>query len=55
MIKKKCSVENGVPTQVVTATVLNKPKGIMSVATKVLYIVNFYDSFLEIPLKRSIE
>jgi hypothetical protein len=35
MVKKKCTVEAGVPSQVVTATVLNKPKGLMSVATKV--------------------
>jgi hypothetical protein len=35
MVKKKCTVEAGIPSQVVTATVLNKPKGLMSVATKV--------------------
>lgn len=35
MIKKKCSVEVGVPSQVVTATVLNKPKALNSVAVKV--------------------
>jgi aubergine-like protein len=35
MVKKNCTVEAGIPSQVVTATVLNKPKGLMSVATKV--------------------
>ena len=35
MVKKKCTVDAGIPSQVVTATVLSKPKGLMSVATKV--------------------
>merc|ERR1711973_1052694 len=34
-IKKKCVIENPIPSQCVTSTVLNKPKGLMSVATKV--------------------
>ena len=34
-IKKKCCLDVPTPSQVVTATVLNKPKGLMSVATKV--------------------
>jgi hypothetical protein len=36
MVKKKCSVEAGVPSQVVTSTVLAKERGIMAIATKVL-------------------
>jgi hypothetical protein len=35
MVKKKCSVEAGVPSQVVTSTVLAKERGIMAIATKV--------------------
>jgi len=34
-IKKKCCVEKPMPSQVMTGTVLGKPKGLMSVATKV--------------------
>ena len=34
-IKKKLCLEEPTPSQLVTATVLNKPKGLMSVATKV--------------------
>ena len=34
-IKKKCYLEKPIPSQCVTSTVLNKPKGLMSVATKV--------------------
>merc|ERR1712098_90818 len=39
-IKKKCYVEKAVPSQVVTASVLSKPKGLMSVATKVAIQMN---------------
>ncbi len=34
-IKKICCVDAPVPSQVMTGTVLKKPKGLMSVATKV--------------------
>ena len=34
-VKKTCCVTNTIPSQCMTATVLNKPKGLMSVATKV--------------------
>ena len=34
-VKKKLCLENPVPSQCVTSTVLAKPKGLMSVATKV--------------------
>jgi len=34
-VKKKCYIEKPTPSQCVTSTVLNKPKGLMSVATKV--------------------
>ena len=34
-VKKTCCVTNAIPSQCMTATVLNKPKGLMSVATKV--------------------
>merc|ERR1711909_253415 len=37
---KKCCLEKPVPSQVVTATVLSKPKGLMSVATKVAVQMN---------------
>ena len=39
-IKTKCCVENAVPSQCITATVLGKPKGLMSVATKVAIQMN---------------
>merc|ERR1712112_655730 len=39
-IKKKCCLEKAIPSQVVTATVLSKPKGLMSVATKVAVQMN---------------
>jgi len=39
-VKKKCVLEKPVPSQVVTGTVLNKPKGLMSVATKVAVQMN---------------
>merc|ERR1712002_1375091 len=39
-VKKKCCVEKPVPSQVVTASVLSKPKGLMSVATKVAVQMN---------------
>jgi len=39
-IKKKCYVEKAVPSQIVTASVLSKPKGLMSVATKVAIQMN---------------
>jgi aubergine len=35
MVKKKCTVEAGVPSQVVTSTVLVKERGIMAIATKI--------------------
>ena len=40
-IKKKCCLDVPTPSQVITATVLNKPKGLMSVATKVAIQVRF--------------
>jgi len=39
-IKKKLCLDVPTPSQVVTATVLNKPKGLMSVATKVAVQMN---------------
>jgi len=39
-VKTKCCIEKPVPSQVMTATVLNKPKGLMSVATKVALQMN---------------
>merc|ERR1719333_1052156 len=39
-IKKKCYLEKPIPSQVVTSTVLSKPKGLMSVATKVAIQMN---------------
>merc|ERR1712090_48256 len=39
-IKKKCYLEKPIPSQGVTATVLSKPKGLMSVATKVAIQMN---------------
>jgi len=39
-IKKKLCLDNPTPSQVVTATVLNKPKGLMSVATKIAIQMN---------------
>ena len=34
-VKKKCHIEKPTPSQCVTSTILNKPKGLMSVASKV--------------------
>ena len=39
-VKKKCVIEQPTPSQCITATVLNKPKGLMSVATKVAVQMN---------------
>merc|ERR1740131_551065 len=39
-VKKKCYIEKPTPSQCVTSTVLNKPKGLMSVATKVAVQMN---------------
>ena len=39
-VKQICCLEKPVPSQVMTATVLGKPKGLMSVATKVLVQMN---------------
>ena len=39
-VKKICCLEKPVPSPVMTATVLSKPKGLMSVATKVLIQMN---------------
>jgi len=39
-IKKKCCLEKPIPTQCITSTVLGKPKGLMSVATKVAVQMN---------------
>jgi len=39
-VKKKCVLEKPIPSQVVTSTVLSKPKGLMSVATKVAVQMN---------------
>ena len=39
-VKKKCCLEKPIPNQCVTSTVLNKPKGLMSVATKVAIQMN---------------
>ena len=39
-VKTKCCIENAVPSQCITATVLGKPKGLMSVATKVVIQMN---------------
>ena len=39
-MKTKCCIENAVPSQCITATVLGKPKGLMSVATKVVIQMN---------------
>jgi len=39
-IKKKCCLEKPIPSQCVTGTVLSKPKGLMSVATKVAIQMN---------------
>ena len=52
-IKKKCCLEVPTPSQVVTATVLNKPKGLLSVATKVAIqvrqlSVNFQFDFVHV-------
>ena len=38
-VKKKCYLERPTPSQCVTSTVLNKPKGLMSVATKVIFLL----------------
>ena len=38
-VKKKCYLERPTPSQCVTSTVLNKPKGLMSVATKVILVM----------------
>jgi len=40
VVKKKCCIEKPIPSQVMTATVLSKPKGLMSVATKVALQMN---------------
>ena len=40
VVKKKCCIEKPIPSQVMTATVLGKPKGLMSVATKVALQMN---------------
>ena len=45
-IKKKCCLDVPTPSQVVTATVLNKPKGLMSVATKVAIQVRLLYSII---------
>jgi len=39
-VKTKCCVEKPIPSQCMTATVLGKPKGLMSVATKVALQMN---------------
>ena len=39
-VKVKCCVEKPIPSQCMTATVLGKPKGLMSVATKVAIQIN---------------
>merc|ERR1712098_40799 len=39
-VKTKCCVERPIPSQCITATVLGKPKGLMSVATKVALQMN---------------
>merc|ERR1712096_161481 len=39
-VKKKCCIEKPIPSQCMTATVLSKPKGLMSVATKVAIQMN---------------
>ena len=39
-VKKKCCIEKPIPSQCMTATVLGKPKGLMSVATKLLLKMN---------------
>ena len=39
-VKKKCCIERPIPSQVMTGTVLGKPKGLMSVATKVAIQMN---------------
>merc|ERR1712142_1134423 len=39
-VKKIACCENPIPTQCITSTVLNKPKGMMSVATKVALQMN---------------
>jgi len=40
VVKKKCCIDKPIPSQVMTATVLGKPKGLMSVATKVALQMN---------------
>jgi len=40
VVKRKCCIDKPVPSQVMTATVLSKPKGLMSVATKVALQMN---------------
>eukprot|EP00092_Neocalanus_flemingeri_P037390 GFUD01040714.1.p1 GENE.GFUD01040714.1~~GFUD01040714.1.p1 ORF type:complete len:911 (-),score=265.15 GFUD01040714.1:184-2916(-) len=40
VVKKKCCLEKPIPSQCMTATVLGKPKGLMSVATKVALQMN---------------
>merc|ERR1719260_72120 len=40
VVKKKCCIDKPIPSQVMTATVLSKPKGLMSVATKVALQMN---------------
>ena len=40
VVKKKTCIEKPIPSQVITSTVLGKPKGLMSVATKVAIQMN---------------
>jgi len=40
MVKRQCYVQSPVPSQVVTGRVLSKPKGLMSVATKIALQMN---------------
>merc|ERR1740128_890233 len=40
MVKRQCYVQSPVPSQVVTGRVLGKPKGLMSVATKIALQMN---------------
>ena len=51
-IKKKCYLDVPTPSQVVTATVLNKPKGLMSVATKVAIQVRLLIWWYEAPVNQ---
>jgi aubergine-like protein len=40
MVKRQCYVQSPVPSQIVTGRVLSKPKGLMSVATKIALQIN---------------